>query len=56
MYLLISELKRVLKSLIAIKEVKGFEETLFALKGQLISKWVFGVVDFLQKMNENKST
>ena len=25
-------------------------------KGQLISKWFFGVVDFLQKTNENKST
>ena len=25
-------------------------------KGQLISKWFFGVVDFLQKMNGNKST
>ena len=25
-------------------------------KGQLISKWFFGVVDFLQKMNKNKST
>ena len=24
-------------------------------KGQLISKWFFGVVDFLQKMNKNKS-
>ena len=24
-------------------------------KGQLISKWFFGVVDFLQKTNENKS-
>ena len=27
-----------------------------AFKGQLISKWFFGVVDFLQKTNENKST
>ena len=26
------------------------------IKGQLISKWFFGVVDFLQKPNENKST
>ena len=25
-------------------------------KGQLISKWFFGVVNFLQKTNENKST
>ena len=25
-------------------------------KGRLISKWFFGVVDFLQKTNENKST
>ena len=25
-------------------------------KGQLILKWFFGVVDFLQKTNENKST
>ena len=25
-------------------------------KGQLISKLFFGIVDFLQKMNENKST
>ena len=25
-------------------------------KGQLISKWLLGVVDFLQKTNENKST
>ena len=25
-------------------------------KGQLISKWFLGVVDFLQKTNENKST
>jgi hypothetical protein len=25
-------------------------------KGQLISKWFFGVVDFLKKTNENKST
>ena len=25
-------------------------------KGQLISKWYFGFVDFLQKTNENKST
>ena len=25
-------------------------------KGQLILKWFFGVVDFLQKRNENKST
>ena len=24
-------------------------------KGHLISKWFFGVVDFLQKTNENKS-
>ena len=24
-------------------------------KGQLISKWFFGVVDFLQKTNKNKS-
>ena len=23
-----------------------------AVKGQLISKWFFGVIDFLQKMNE----
>ena len=28
----------------------------FSAKGQLISKWFFGVVNFLQKMNENKST
>ena len=27
-----------------------------AAKGQLILKWFFGVVDFLQKTNENKST
>ena len=27
-----------------------------ATKGQLISKWFFGVVDFLKKTNENKST
>jgi hypothetical protein len=26
------------------------------IKGQLNSKWFFGVVNFLQKMNENKST
>ena len=25
-------------------------------KGQIISKWFFGVFGFLQKMNENKST
>ena len=25
-------------------------------KGQIISKWFFGVFDFLQKTNENKST
>ena len=25
-------------------------------KGQMISKWFFGVFNFLQKMNENKST
>ena len=25
-------------------------------KGQLISKWLFGVIDFLQKTNENKAT
>ena len=25
------------------------------IKGQIISKWIFGVVDFLQKTNENKS-
>ena len=29
-----------------------FEEA----KGQIISKWFFGVFDFLQKTNENKST
>ena len=27
-----------------------------SFKGQLISKWFFWVVDFLQKTNENKST
>ena len=27
-----------------------------SIKGQLISKRFFGVVDFLQKTNENKST
>ena len=27
-----------------------------ASKGQLISKWFFGVFDFFQKTNENKST
>ena len=27
-----------------------------ACKGQLILKWFYGVVDFLQKPNENKST
>ena len=26
------------------------------IKGQIISKWFFGVFDFLQKTNENKST
>ena len=26
------------------------------MKGQLISKWFFGVGDFLQKTNKNKST
>ena len=25
------------------------------IKGQIISKWIFGVFDFLQKTNENKS-
>ena len=25
-------------------------------KGQLISKWFFGVIDFLQETNENMST
>ena len=28
----------------------------FVCKGQIISKWFFGVFDFLQKMNENQST
>ena len=37
------------------KIVTNFE-MLIAIKGQLISKWFFGVVDFLQKTNENKST
>ena len=26
------------------------------IKGQIISKWFFGVFNFLQKTNENKST
>ena len=26
------------------------------VKGQIMSKWLFGVFDFLQKTNENKST
>ena len=34
----------------------GLALTAMASKGQLISKWFFGVVDFLQKTNENKST
>ena len=29
---------------------------LLTTKGQLILNWFFGVVNFLQKMNENKST
>ena len=32
------------------------EPTLHLAKGQLISKWFFGVVDFLQITNKNKST
>ena len=31
------------------------EQIFFPDKGQLISKWFFGVVDFLKKTNENKS-
>ena len=33
-----------------------FQKQFKATKGHLISKWFFGVVDFLQKTNENKST
>ena len=41
---------------IAKYKVQGFQEYLnFFSKGQLISKWFFGVVDFLQKTNENMS-
>ena len=29
---------------------------MLSTKGQLISKWFFGVVDFLQKTNKNRST
>ena len=34
---------------------EGFQNV-DSTKGQLISKWFFGVDDFLQKTNENKST
>ena len=32
------------------------EKPNWGIKGQIISKWFFGVFDFLQKTNENKST
>ena len=35
---------------IHVKLTKNFQP-----KGQLISKWFFGVFNFLQKTNENKS-
>ena len=37
-----------------MKSSLGLKVTKYA-KGQLISKWFFGVVDFLQKTNKNKS-
>ena len=36
--------------------LKLFSLNYVAIKGQLISKWFFGAIDFLQKTNENKST
>ena len=40
-------------------QIRQFDEILHlplcSPKGQLISKWFLGVVDFLQKTNENKS-
>ena len=33
-----------------------FKKDIYALKGKLISKCLFGVFNFFQKTNENKST
>ena len=33
-----------------------YVQKMWGLKGQIISKWLFGVFNFLQKTNENKST
>ena len=37
------------------KEQDYLEVSKTLSKGQIISKWFFGVFDFLQKTNENKS-
>ena len=39
-----------------VKIIYSKEIIKFDTKGQLISKWFYGVDDFLQKTNENKST
>ena len=40
----------------ATKFLRNLHLFLTGTKGQLISKWFFGVVNFLQKMNENMLT
>ena len=43
--------------LVSIKVLRLWSgKNLLIFKGQIILKWFFGVFDFLQKMNENKST
>ena len=40
-----------------LEEIEDIKKPKFcSIKGQIISKWLFGVFNFLQKTNENKLT